>query len=225
MAKLFIVPTPIGNLEDITLRAVRILKEADLILAEDTRITSRLLKHYGITTRMSSHHIFNEHQQVEAITERIRQGENIALVSDSGTPGISDPGFLLIRECIQQGIEVESLPGPSAFLPALLNSGLPCEPFWFEGFLPHKKGRQSRLTFLASLPCTFILYESPFRLNKTLEQLAAHCGEERKASVSRELTKIFEETRRGPLLELIRSFHQKPAKGEIIIVIHGKSQP
>lgn len=225
MAKLFIVPTPIGNLEDITLRAIRILKEADLILAEDTRMTSRLLKHYGITTRMSSHHKFNEHRQVEMIAGRIRQGENIALVSDSGTPGISDPGFLLIRECIDQGIEIESLPGPSAFLPALLNSGLPYEPFWFEGFLPHKKGRQSRLAFLATLTCTFILYESPFRLNKTLEQLAAHCGEERKASVSRELTKIYEETRRGSLHELVRSFDLKPAKGEIIIVIHGKTQP
>ncbi|MBP6977065.1 MAG: 16S rRNA (cytidine(1402)-2'-O)-methyltransferase [Bacteroidales bacterium] len=222
MAKLFLVPTPIGNLEDITLRAIRILKEVDLILAEDTRTTAVLLKRYAITTRMSSHHKFNEHHAVEAIAQRILQGENIALVSDAGTPGISDPGFLLIRECIKHGVEVESLPGPSAFLPALLNSGLPAEPFYFEGFLPHKKGRQTRLKFLSGLPCTLIIYESPHRLVKTLENLALALGENRLASVSRELTKKFEDTRRGTIRELIQHFLNKPVRGEIVIVVEGK---
>ncbi|MDD5507200.1 MAG: 16S rRNA (cytidine(1402)-2'-O)-methyltransferase [Bacteroidales bacterium] len=221
MAKLYLVPTPLGNLEDMTLRAIRILKEADLILAEDTRTTGVLLKRYGIATRMSSHHKFNEHQQVEAVAQRILNGENIALVSDAGTPGISDPGFLLVRECIRKGTEVECLPGPVAFVPALLNSGLPAEPFYFEGFLPQKKGRQTRLKYLASLPCTLIFYESPHRLVKTLEQLALSLGEQRRASVSRELTKKFEETRRGTIRELAQHFAAKPAKGEIVIVVEG----
>ena len=223
MSKLFLVPTPIGNLEDMTLRAIRVLKEADLILAEDTRTTAVLLKRYGISTRMSSHHKFNEHQQVESIAERILDGENIALVSDAGTPGISDPGFLLVRECIHKGVEVEILPGPVAFIPALLNSGIPAEPFYFEGFLPQKKGRQSRLKFLSSLPCTLIFYESPHRLVKTLEQLALYLGEQRRASVSRELTKKFEETRRGTIRELIQHFSVKTVKGEIVIIVQGKT--
>lgn len=221
MAKLYLVPTPIGHLEDITLRAIRILQEADLILAEDTRTTGVLLKRYAITTRMSSHHKFNEHHLVESIADRILHGENIALVSDAGTPAISDPGYLLIRECIRKGVAVESLPGPVAFIPALLNSGLPTEPFCFEGFLPHKKGRQTRLRFLSSLPCTIILYESPYRLVKTLEQLAVFFGEDRRASVSRELTKIYEETVRGSLQDIIAHFSQKTIKGEIVIVIQG----
>ena len=223
MAKLYLVPTPLGNLEDMTLRAIRILKEADLILAEDTRTTGILLKRYSIATRMSSHHKFNEHQQVEAVAQRILNGENIALVSDAGTPGISDPGFLLVRECLRKGAEVECLPGPVAFVPALLNSGLPAEPFYFEGFLPQKKGRQTRLKFLASLPCTLVFYESPHRLVKTLEQLALSLGEQRQASVSRELTKKFEETRRGTIRELIQHFADKPARGEIVIVVEGGS--
>lgn len=223
MSKLFLVPTPIGNLEDMTLRAIRILKEADLILAEDTRTTAVLLKRYSISTRMSSHHKFNEHQQVESIAERILHGENIALVSDAGTPGISDPGFLLVRECIHKGVEVESLPGPVAFIPALINSGLPTEPFYFEGFLPQKKGRQTRLKFLSSLPCTLIIYESPHRLVKTMEQLALYLGEQRRASVSRELTKKFEETRRGTIRELIQYFTDKPVRGEIVIIVEGNS--
>lgn len=221
MAGLYLVPTPVGNLEDMTLRAIRILKEVDLILAEDTRTTGVLLKRYGITTRMSSHHKFNEHQQVEAVAQRILNGETIALVSDAGTPGISDPGFLLVRECIKKEIDVECLPGPVAFVPALVSSGLPTEPFYFEGFLPQKKGRQTRLTFLATLPCTLIFYESPHRLVKTLEQLALYLGEQRNASVSRELTKKFEETRRGTIRELIHHFVNHPARGEIVIVVEG----
>ncbi len=223
MAKLFLVPTPIGNLEDITLRAIRILSEADLILAEDTRTTSVLLKRYAIATHMISHHKFNEHQAAEAIAQRILQGDNIALVSDAGTPGISDPGYLLVRECLRKGVEVESLPGPSAFIPALLNSGLPPEPFYFEGFLPPKKGRQTRLKFLSGLPCTLVIYESPHRLVKTLENLALVLGEQRLASVSRELTKKFEETQRGTIRELIRHFSAGPVKGEIVIVVQGNS--
>jgi 16S rRNA (cytidine1402-2'-O)-methyltransferase len=222
MAKLYIVPTPVGNLEDITLRAIRILKEVDLILAEDTRTTSVLLKKYEIRTKMMSHHKFNEHRSAEAIAERIISGESIALVSDAGTPGISDPGYLLIRECLRKGLEVESLPGATAFLPALLNSGLPCDPFYFEGFLPHKKGRQTRLKYLAGLPCTFILYESPHRFLKTLEQLAEILGGDRQASVSRELTKFHEETRRGPLSELASHYSSGPVKGEIVIVVGAK---
>ncbi|HAH59697.1 MAG: 16S rRNA (cytidine(1402)-2'-O)-methyltransferase [Lentimicrobium sp.] len=222
MARLYLVPTPIGNLEDMTLRAIRVLKEVSLILAEDTRKTGLLLKHFNISNAMQSHHMHNEHKMAETIAHRISAGESVALVTDAGTPGISDPGFLLVRTCVEQGIEVECLPGATAFVPALVNSGLPCDRFYFEGFLPHKKGRQTRLNFLATLPCTFVLYESPFRLVKTLEQLCAHLGN-RKACVSRELTKLFEENRRGSLSELAAHYTAHPPKGEIVIVVGEKN--
>jgi 16S rRNA (cytidine1402-2'-O)-methyltransferase len=222
MSKLYLVPTPIGNLEDITLRALRVLKEVDIILAEDTRTTGILLKHYAITTRLMSHHKFNEHRSLETITERILNGENIALVSDAGTPGISDPGFLLVRECIKKGISVECLPGPTAFVPALVNSGIPNDCFLFEGFLPQKKGRQKELKELAKQPYTIVFFESPYRLLKTLKQLAEYFGDSRKASVSREITKIHEETKRGLLSELIEYFKEKKIKGEIVIIVEGK---
>jgi 16S rRNA (cytidine1402-2'-O)-methyltransferase len=221
MAKLYLVPTPVGNLEDITLRAILILKEVSLILAEDTRKTGLLLKHYGIETRMQSHHMHNEHRTAEGIAARIAGGESIALVTDAGTPGISDPGFLLVRSCIQTGIEVETLPGATAFVPALVNSGLPCDRFYFEGFLPHKKGRQTRIAFLQTLPCTIVLYESPFRLVKTIEQLAVVMGDERKACVSREISKMFEENRRGTLAELASHYREHPPKGEIVLTVAG----
>lgn len=220
--KLYIVPTPVGNLEDITLKALRILKEADLILAEDTRTSSVLLKHYGISKPLQSHHQFNEHRTLEQIIEKLRTGTKIALISDAGTPGISDPGFLLIRECIRAGTEVECLPGPTAFVPALVASGIPCDHFVFEGFLPPKKGRQTRLMKLAQEDRTMIIYESPFRLVKTLEQLAEHLGPERQACVSRELTKIHEENARGQLKELAEYFGSKTVKGEIVIIVQGK---
>ena len=219
MANLYIVPTPIGNLEDITLRAIRILKEVDMVLAEDTRKTQILLKHYGIENKLSSHHAFNEHKSVRAVIERLKGGATIALVSDAGTPGISDPGFLLIRECLKENITVECLPGPTALIPALVNSGLPCDRFIFEGFLPHKKGRQTRLTKLSEEESTLVFFESPHRLVKTLEQLATVFGSARPASVSRELTKIYEETARGTLEELIVHFKDKVIKGEIVIVV------
>ncbi|MCK4408276.1 MAG: 16S rRNA (cytidine(1402)-2'-O)-methyltransferase [Bacteroidales bacterium] len=222
MSKLYLVPTPIGNLEDITLRAIRILKEADIILAEDTRNTSKLLKHFEIDKKMMSHHQFNEHKVVSGIVETISGGKSIALVSDAGTPAISDPGFLLVRECIKAGIEVECLPGPTAFIPALVNSGLPSDHFVFEGFLPHKKGRQTKLKQLAEQTYTMIFYESPFRLVKTLEQFAEYFGPQRKASISRELTKIHEETQRGSLSELILYYKNKTIKGEIVIIVSGK---
>ena len=222
MSKLFLVPTPIGNLEDITMRSIRILKEVDLILAEDTRNTTKLLNHYNIQSKMQSHHLFNEHKSVSGIVEKIIGGTSIALVSDAGTPGISDPGFLLVRECIKLNIEVECLPGPTALIPALVNSGLPCERFVFEGFLPHKKGRQTKLKLLAEQNYTMIFYESPFRLLKTLEQFSDYLGFERKASVSRELSKIYEETIRGTLFEIIAYFKNKTIKGEIVIVVEGK---
>lgn len=222
MAKLYVVPTPIGNLEDITLRAIRTLKEVDLILAEDTRTSSKLLKHFDINKPLMSHHKFNEHGTSEKIKERIDAGENIALISDAGTPGISDPGFLLVRTCIEAGIEVECLPGATAFVPAIVNSGLPCDKFCFEGFLPPKKGRQTRFKQLAEETRTIIIYESPYRLVKTLEQLAEYVGEERKASVSREISKLFEENARGTLSELITHFKSKTVKGEIVIVLGGK---
>ena len=222
MSKLYLVPTPIGNLEDITFRALRILKEVSLILAEDTRTTGMLLKHYNIQNRLQSFHIHNEHKVVEKYTERILSGETVALVSDAGTPAISDPGFLLVRECLKNHITVETLPGATAFVPALVNSGFPSDRFFFEGFLPHKKGRQSRLKELAALPHTLILYESPYRLVKTLEQLAVFFTPERPVSVSRELTKIHEETGRGTLAEVLEHFKNKPAKGEIVIVIGPK---
>jgi len=224
MPKIYLVPTPIGNLEDITFRAIRILKEADLILAEDTRTTGNLLKHYGIETRMMSYHSYNEHREVQYITDAILGGKNIALVSDAGTPGISDPGFLIVRECLKAGIEVECLPGPAAFIPALVNSGIPCDRFHFEGFLPQKKGKQKRLRELAEIPDMLIFYESPYRLVKTLEEFCLHFGAERKASVSRELTKLYEETKRGTLAEILEYFKSKTVKGEIVIVVEGKRE-
>lgn len=219
--KLYIVPTPIGNLEDITLRAIRILKEVDLILAEDTRKSGILLKHLNIDKRMFAHHQHNEHKTVEMIAERISNGEKIALITDAGTPGISDPGFLLIRECIAKGVEVECLPGATAFVPALVNSGLPCDTFCFEGFLPQKKGRQTRIKALMNEPRTIVLYESPHRLIKALEQLIEFLGPTRNASVSRELTKLYEENKRGTLQELLDHFKTKTIKGEIVMVIEG----
>jgi 16S rRNA (cytidine1402-2'-O)-methyltransferase len=219
---LILVPTPIGNLEDITLRALRILKEADLILAEDTRKTGILLKHYAIENQLSPYHKFNEHKELQRIVERILQLRTVALVTDAGTPGISDPGFLLVRECLRQGIPVECLPGPVAFIPALVNSGFPTDRFVFEGFLPVKKGRKTKLEQLSSLPYTFILYESPFRLIKTLQELATALGKERQACISRELTKIYEENIRGSLEELIEYYGKKTVKGEIVLVVKGK---
>lgn len=222
MAKLYLIPTPVGNLEDITLRALRILKEVSLILAEDTRTSAKLLQHYEIRTPLQSHHQHNEHQQVSRIAERIRRGEEVALISDAGTPGISDPGFLLVRTCVEQGIETECLPGATAFVPALVNSGLPCDRFCFEGFLPQKKGRQKRLAALAEEQRTLVFYESPYRLVKALEQMAGHFGEDRPACVAREISKLHEEHRRGTLRELIAYFTEKGVKGEIVIVIGGK---
>lgn len=221
MGKLYLIPTPVGNLEDITLRALRLLKEVDLILAEDTRTTSFLLKHYEITTPLASHHKFNEHQTVERVVERLEAGQTIALVSDAGTPAISDPGFLLVRQAVQAGVEVECLPGATAFVPALVDSGLPCDRFCFEGFLPQKKGRQTRLTRLAEEERTMIFYESPFRVLKTLTQLAEVFGGERKASVSREISKMFEETTHGTLDELKAHFTANAPKGEFVIVVAG----
>ena len=219
---LYVVPTPVGNLEDITLRALRVLKEVDLILAEDTRTSSVLLKHYDIHTPLKSHHKFNEHETSADLSERIRGGLNVALISDAGTPGISDPGFMLVRACVERGVEVQCLPGATAFVPALVDSGLPCDRFYFEGFLPQKKGRQTRLMKLAEQEHTMIIYESPFRLQKTLEQLAEYLGTDRQASVSREISKVHEETRRGSLAELVQSFKERPAKGEIVIIVDGK---
>lgn len=221
---LYVVPTPVGNLEDITLRALRVLKEVDLILAEDTRTSSVLLKHYDIHTPLRSHHKFNEHETSDDMAERIRSGLNVALISDAGTPGISDPGFMLVRACVERGLEVQCLPGATAFAPALVDSGLPCDRFYFEGFLPQKKGRQTRLMKLAEQEHTMIIYESPFRLVKTLEQLAEYLGKERLASVSREISKVHEETRRGSLAELVQSFKERAPKGEIVIIVDGKHE-
>ncbi len=219
MAKLYLVPTPIGNLEDMTLRALRVLKEVSLILAEDTRTTGKLLKHYDIHNRLQAFHIHNEHKTVENLVQRLLEGEEMALVSDAGTPSVSDPGFLLVRACLKAAVPVETLPGATALVPALVNSGFPSDRFFFEGFLPHKKGRQSRLKELAQLPHTVILYESPFRLIKTLEQIAEFFGAGRPVSVSRELTKIHEETVRGPVAEVLSHFKKKTVKGEIVLVI------
>lgn len=223
MSKLYLVPTPIGNLGDITLRAIEVLKEVDLVLAEDTRKSGILLKHFQISKPVHSHHKFNEHRTIENLVQRLMGGTSIALITDAGTPGISDPGFLLVRACIKEGIPVESLPGPTAFVPALVNSGLPCERFVFEGFLPQKKGRQKRLTELATETRTMVLYESPYRLVKTLSQMAEHFGPDRKGSVSRELTKIYEETIRGTLEELAQHYSQGTVKGEIVIVVEGSA--
>ena len=220
--KLYLVPTPIGNLDDITLRAIKILQSVDAILAEDTRTSGVLLRHLAISKPLHSYHIFNEHQTVQRVVDQIKGGKTLALISDAGTPGISDPGFLLVRACIQNGIVVECLPGPTAFVPALVNSGLPNDRFTFEGFLPHKKGRQTRLGELAGEERTMVFYESPHRLLKTLGQFAEVFGLDRPGSVSRELTKLFEENRRGPLSELIAYFAEKPIKGELVICVQGK---
>ena len=220
---LYIVPTPIGNLEDMTLRAIRILKEVDIVFAEDTRVTGKLFKHFEIETPLSSFHSHNEHQKTQAVIQQIKDGKTVALVSDAGTPGISDPGFLLTRAAQEEGIKVSCLPGATALIPALVNSGIPCDRFHFEGFLPHKKGRQTRLKYLATLPHTFALYESPFRLVKCLKQLAEYCGEERKACVCRELSKIYEEAVTGTLAELITHYEAGKVKGEIVIVVEGQS--
>lgn len=222
MSKLYLIPTPVGNLEDITLRALRLLKEVDVILAEDTRTTAKLLKHYEIGTPLLSHHKFNEHQQVDRIAERIEKGENIALVSDAGTPGISDPGFLLTRTCVERGIETECLPGATAFVPALVNSGFPCDRFCFEGFLPQKKGRQKKLNALTDESRTMIFYESPYRLVKALEQMAEVFGPNRYACVAREISKMFEEFKRGTLEELAAWYTQHVVKGEIVLIVAGK---
>ncbi len=221
MSKLFVVPTPIGNLEDMSFRAIRILKEVDLILAEDTRTTAFLLKHFEISTHAVAHHKFNEHKTADSIVSKIQGGQNIALVSDAGTPAISDPGFLLVRACAENGIEIECLPGATAFVPALVNSGLPNDKFCFEGFLPVKKGRQTRLKELATETRTMVFYESPFRLAKTLSQFAEYFGSTRKASVSREISKKFEQTYRGTVQELAFLFTEKPPKGEIVVIVAG----
>lgn len=223
MGKLYIVPTPIGNLEDMTFRAVRILKEVDCILAEDTRNSGKLLKHFEITTPMLSHHMHNEHKTVESLVKRMEAGETFALISDAGTPAISDPGFLLTRACVEQGVEVECLPGATAFVPALVNSGLPNDKFVFEGFLPEKKGRQTRLTQLAEELRTMIFYVSPHKLSKTLEEFVTYFGEDRKVSVSRELTKMHEETVRGTVGGVKEHFMARGSiKGELVVVVEGK---
>lgn len=222
MAKLYLVPTPIGNLDDITLRAVEVLRSVDLILAEDTRTTSFLLRHLGIEKPLRSHHKFNEHATAQFFTETVAAGQNVALVSDAGTPGISDPGFLLVRTCVEQGIEVETLPGATALIPALVNSGFPCDRFCFEGFLPQKKGRTKRLERCRDEERTMIFYESPYRVVKCLEQFAEYFGEERPISVSRELTKKFEETVRGTVGEVLAHFREHEPKGEFVLVVAGK---
>ena len=222
MSKLYIVPTPIGNLKDITFRAIEVLKESDLILAEDTRTSGKLLKHFEISTPMQSHHMHNEHKTVESLVQKLKAGTTIALISDAGTPAISDPGFLLTRACIENNIEVECLPGATAFVPALVNSGLPNDKFVFEGFLPVKKGRQTRLLLLAEETRTIIFYESPHKLIKTLTNFCEYFGEDRPVSVSRELTKLYEETIRGTAKEVLEYYTNKPPKGEIVICVGGK---
>ncbi len=221
MAKLYVVPTPVGNLEDITRRAIRVLQEADLILAEDTRKGLNLLRHYGIEKQVISYHKDNEHRMVPSILGRLQEGQTLALISEAGMPGISDPGFLLIRACIEQNIAVESLPGPTAFVPALVNSGLPCDRFFFEGFLPAKKGRNKRLKEVSRLPHTIVLYESPHRLLRTLKDLNEHFGKERRASISKEISKIHETTFRGTLEELLKQFEGSKPKGEYVIIVAG----
>jgi 16S rRNA (cytidine1402-2'-O)-methyltransferase len=221
---LYLVPTPIGNLKDITLRALEVLKQVDLVLAEDTRTTSKLLNHYQVTTPLTPYHQHNEHKVLSHLITQLQGGKTMAVVTDAGTPGISDPAFLLVRECVKEGIKVESLPGATAFVPALVNSGLPCNRFVFEGFLPLKKGRQTLLKKLAEEERTIILYESPMRLVKTLEELAQYLGNDRPCSVSRELTKMFEENKRGTLLEVADYFKTKAVKGEIVIVIQGSGK-
>lgn len=222
MGKLYLVPTPIGNLEDMTFRAVKVLQEADLILAEDTRTSGKLLKHFEITTQMHSHHMHNEHKTVEGLVDRIKNGQTLALISDAGTPAISDPGFLLTRACVEAGLEVDCLPGATAFVPALVNSGLPNDKFVFEGFLPVKKGRQTRFLLLAEEERTMIFYESPHKLVKTLKNMVEFFGEDRSISVSREISKLHEETVRGTAAEVLKHFETKAPKGEIVIIVGGK---
>ena len=222
MSKLYIVPTPIGNLDDMTLRAIKVLNEVDLILAEDTRTSGKLLKHFDISTHMQSHHMHNEHKTIDSLIQKLKSGTTIALISDAGTPAISDPGFLLVRACIENEIEVECLPGATAFVPALVNSGLPNDKFVFEGFLPVKKGRQTRLKFLAEETRTMIFYESPHKLIKTLTHFVEYFGGDRQVAVSRELTKLYEETIRGTAKEVLEHYVTKPPKGEIVIVVGGK---
>lgn len=224
MGKLYLVPTPIGNLEDMTYRAIKVLQEVDYILAEDTRNSGKLLKHFEITTPMFSHHMHNEHKTVEGLVKRMQAGENFALISDAGTPAISDPGFLLTRACVEQGVDVECLPGATAFVPALVNSGLPNDKFVFEGFLPDKKGRQTRFLILAEETRTMILYVSPHKLVKTLVEFKEYFGEDRQVSVSRELSKLHEETVRGTVVEVLAHFEAKPPKGEIVVIVAGKSK-
>lgn len=224
MSKLFIVPTPIGNLEDMTFRAIKILKEVDLILAEDTRTSAKLMKHFEIATPMMSHHMHNEHQTVDAVIQKIKSGQTIALISDAGTPAISDPGFLLTRACVEQQIEVECLPGATAFVPALVNSGLPNDKFVFEGFLPDKKGRQTRYLMLSEETRTMILYVSPHKLIKTLQEFKTYFGEDRQISVSRELSKLHEENVRGTVEEVLKHFEIKAPKGEIVVIVAGKTK-
>ena len=222
MSKLYIVPTPIGNLKDITLRALEVLQEVDLILAEDTRTSGKLLKHFEITTQMHSHHMHNEHKTTAAIVSRIKSGQSVALISDAGTPAISDPGFLLTRACVEAGIQVDCLPGDTAFVPALVNSGLPCDKFVFEGFLPPKKGRQTRLQLLSLETRTIIFYVSPHKLLKTLAQIIEYFGQDRPVSVSREITKLHEQTIRGSALEVLAHFQAKAPKGEIVLIVGAK---
>lgn len=224
MGILYIVPTPVGNLEDITLRAIRLLKEADVVLAEDTRTSGILLKHLGIQAHLVSHHKYNEHGTSAHVVEQLKAGATIVLISDAGTPGISDPGFFLVREAARAGIKVQTLPGPTACIPALVNSGLPCDRFCFEGFLPQKKGRQTHLQSLVEEPRTMVFYESPFRLVKTLQQLGEVLGEERQAAVCREISKLHEETLRGTLSELAAHYTETPPKGEIVIIVAGKNK-
>jgi 16S rRNA (cytidine1402-2'-O)-methyltransferase len=222
MSKLYIIPTPIGNLEDITFRSIRVLKEVDVVLAEDTRTSKKLFSHYNIDTPLSSFHMHNEHRVLSKWIERIKNGETIALISDAGTPAISDPGFLLVRACVKENIEVDCFPGATAFVPALVNSALACEKFIFEGFLPVKKGRKTRLMFLVEEERTMIFYESPHRILKTLKQFSEYFGEDRKVSVSREISKMFEETKRGNLIEVLQYFEDKKPKGEFVIILDGK---
>lgn len=222
MGKLYLVPTPVGNLDDMTFRALKVLREVDIVLAEDTRTSGLLLKHFEVKTRLVSHHKFNEHQTAEQFASRMAAGETMALITDAGTPGISDPGFMLVRACVERGVEVECLPGATAFVPALVSSGLPCERFTFEGFLPQKKGRRSRLEELAEEPRTMVFYESPYRVVKTLEQLVEVFGPERRASVAREISKLHEEVVRGTLAELSAHFAEHAPRGEFVIVVAGK---
>lgn len=221
MAKIYIVPTPIGNLEDITLRAINVLKDVDLILCEDTRRSKKLLVHYEIETPLRSHHKFNEHQEVDIVIEKIKSGTKVALISDAGTPGISDPGYLIVRTCIQNNIEIDCLPGPTAFVPALINSGIPSDKFIFEGFLPVKKGRKTRLEILSKEERTMVFYESPHKILKTLNDFLIHFGSNRKVSISRELTKIYEETIRGTIHSVLQSLTEKSIRGEIVVIVEG----